>query len=78
MKRTGNGRSSMAFEEYRRRVIERFDEEAKNAKRYSTLTTGTGETYVIDGCDGFCPECKLITKCDTYEEMKEGWRLFYS
>ncbi len=31
----------------------------------------------IDGCDFFCPECRDITKCRTYEEIKDEWETFY-
>ena len=29
------------------------------------------------GCDFFCPGCRRITECLTYEEVKEGWDSFY-
>ncbi len=30
-----------------------------------------------DGCDGFCPECMLMVKCDAYQELKDEWDSFY-
>lgn len=30
-----------------------------------------------DGCDFFCPGCRRIMECVTYEEVKDGWKMFY-
>lgn len=30
-----------------------------------------------DSCDGFCPECNLMIKCETYIELKDEWESFY-
>jgi hypothetical protein len=32
---------------------------------------------VDDDCDGFCPECKEMIKCEAYNELKEEWDSFY-
>ena len=67
-----------ALEEYYRKTVERFDDEANADKEYKTLSTDSGFSYVVEGCDGFCPECKLVLKCETYDKIKDTWRLFYS
>lgn len=30
-----------------------------------------------DGCDGFCPECSRMIRCDAYNELKDEWDSFY-
>ncbi len=35
-------------------------------------------TDIEDGCDGFCPECELISKCENYQEIKDEWDSFYT
>jgi hypothetical protein len=32
---------------------------------------------IDDGCNFFCPECRDILKCRTYEEIKDEWETFY-
>ncbi|KPK01506.1 MAG: hypothetical protein AMK71_05285 [Nitrospira bacterium SG8_35_4] len=32
---------------------------------------------VDNSCDFFCPGCRRIMECMTYEEVKDGWDLFY-
>ena len=31
-----------------------------------------------DTCDGFCPECGQMLKCEAYKEIKEDWEWFYT
>lgn len=33
--------------------------------------------YDDDDCNGFCPECSEIIRCEAYEELKEEWDSFY-
>ena len=67
-----------ALKEYRRKAIEKFENTAMTCKEFKTLPTEDGLSYVIEGCDGFCPECEVVLTCETYEKIKETWRLFYS
>lgn len=67
-----------ALRKYRKKVIEQFEKDARCCKEFKTAPAEEGLSYVIDGCDGFCPECYLVLKCETYEKIKETWRLFYS
>jgi len=30
-----------------------------------------------DDCNGFCPECSQIFRCEAYEELKDEWDSFY-
>lgn len=67
-----------AIREYRKKAIEKFENDARNSKEFKTIPADAGLSYVIEGCDGFCPECDLVLTCETYEKIKETWRLFYS
>lgn len=31
-----------------------------------------------DECNGFCPECGQIIRCDAYEELKDEWDSFFT
>ena len=33
---------------------------------------------VEDICNGFCPECERMLRCDIYEEIKGEWEWFYT
>jgi len=30
-----------------------------------------------DDCNGFCPECSQMIRCEAYEELKDEWDSFY-
>jgi hypothetical protein len=31
-----------------------------------------------DDCDGFCPECEQMIRCEAYDEIKHEWDSFYT
>ncbi len=33
--------------------------------------------YIEDTCDGFCPDCKEMPRCEFYKELKDEWEGFY-
>ncbi len=39
---------------------------------------GRRSRYVDAGCDGFCPECEQMLRCESYKEMKDEWEWFYT
>ncbi len=42
------------------------------------IFTEIGFTYVNNGCDGFCPECGQMLRCEVYNEMKYEWEWIYT
>jgi len=42
------------------------------------IFTEIGSTYVNNGCDGFCPECGQMLRCEVYKEMKDDWEWIYT
>ncbi|UCG77227.1 MAG: hypothetical protein JSV21_06425 [Nitrospirota bacterium] len=67
-----------ALKEYQQKELERFDSSCRLTREYKTLPTESGFSFVVEGCDGFCPECQLVLKCETYDKIKDTWRMFYS
>jgi len=46
-------------------------------EQHHKIFTELGFTYVEDGCDGFCPQCKQKLTCDLYDEFKDEWEALY-
>ncbi len=68
-----------AMREYHKKVIEDFDNNGNRFLQNSVIPyIELGYVYSGSGCDGFCPECRQIEQCEAYEDIKDGWRLFYS
>ncbi|GBE31131.1 hypothetical protein BMS3Bbin05_00028 [bacterium BMS3Bbin05] len=65
-----------ALREYYRKIVEDFDNNRDEHNK--VLFSEYGFSYTEDSCDGFCPECPNVLNCETYEKIKDGWRLFYS
>jgi len=58
--------------------VEKFDKYFNDPEQFNKIFTELGFTYVEDGCDGFCPECEQMMKCEVYKEIKGEWEWFYS
>ena len=63
--------------EFKNRVKE-FEQYFNDPEQFNKIFTELGFTYVDDGCDGFCPECEQMLKCEAYKEIKDDWEWFYS
>lgn len=60
-------------------VVKKFEKYYKNHEQYHKIFTELGFTYVEGGCDGFCPECEQMLKCEVYQkELKKEWEWIYS
>jgi hypothetical protein len=57
--------------------VEKFEQYFGDADQHHKIFTELGFAYVDDGCDGFCPECERMLKCEVYPELREGWERFY-
>ncbi|MBM4135818.1 MAG: hypothetical protein FJ241_03195 [Nitrospira sp.] len=58
--------------------VEKFDKYFNDPEQFHKIFTELGFIYVEDGCDGFCPECEQMPKCETYKEIKDEWEWLYS
>ncbi len=59
--------------------VNRFDEYHNDPEQHHKIFTDLGFAYVEDGCDGFCPECEQMLKCEVYnKELKKEWEWIYS
>ena len=61
-----------------RKKVEKFDQYFNDPEQFHKIFIELGFTYVEDGCDGFCPECEQMMKCEAYKEIKDDWKWFYS
>ncbi len=61
-----------------RDTVEEFDQYFNDPEQFNKIFTELGFTYVEDCCDGFCPECEQMMKCEVYKEIKDGWEWIYS
>ncbi|MBI5746266.1 MAG: hypothetical protein HZA13_04620 [Nitrospirae bacterium] len=62
-----------------RETVEKFERYFDDPEQFHKIFTELGFTYIEDGCDGFCPECKQMLKCgEAYKESKDGWEGIYS
>lgn len=66
-----------ALRAYFRDTVEKFDQYFNDPKQIHKIFTELGFTYVDDGCDGFCPDCERMLKCEVYKEIKDEWEGFY-
>jgi hypothetical protein len=58
--------------------VEKFEQYFNDPEQFNKIFTELGFTYVKDGCDGFCPECEQMLKCEVYKEIKDEWEWIYS
>ena len=58
--------------------VEKFEQYYDDTEQFHKIFTELGFTYVDDGCDGFCPECEQMLKCEVYKEIKDEWEWIYS
>ncbi len=63
---------------YFRDAVEKFEKYDNDHEQFHKTFTELGFTYVEDGCEGFCPECEQMLRCEVYQEIKESWKGFYS
>ncbi len=63
--------------EFKKRV-EKFERYYDDPEQHHKIYEELGFMYVDDGCDGFCPECEKMLKCEIYKEIKDDWERFYS
>lgn len=61
-----------------RDTVEKFEQYFNDPEQFHKIFTELGFTYVDDGCDGFCPECEQMLKCEVYKEIKDEWKGFCS
>ncbi len=59
-------------------TVENFEEYYNDPEQFHKIFTELGFTYVDDGCDGFCPECKQKATCEVCEEINGEWEGLYS
>lgn len=60
-------------------VVKKFEKYHDDPEQYHKIFTELGFTYAEDGCDGFCPECEQMLKCEVYnKELKKEWEWIYS
>lgn len=52
--------------------VEKFEKYYNDPEQFNKIFTELGFTYIEDGCDGFCPECEQMLKCEAYKEIKGG------
>jgi hypothetical protein len=55
-----------------RKKVEKFDQYFNDHEQFHKIFTELCFVYIEDGCDGFCPECEQMTKCEAYKEKKDG------
>lgn len=67
-----------ALKVYFRETVDKFERYFDDPEQFHKIFSELGFSYVEDGCDGFCPECKQMLKCEAYEETKDEWEGFYS
>jgi hypothetical protein len=53
--------------------VEKFEKYFHDPEQFHKIFTELGVVYVEDGCDGFCPECEQMMKCEVYKEIKDEW-----
>lgn len=63
---------------YFRATVEKFERYFDDPEQLHKIFSELGFTYIEDGCDGFCPECKQMLKCEVHKETKDEWSRFYS
>lgn len=66
------------FKAHFKDTVEKFEQYYNDPEQFHKISTELGFTYVDDGCDGFCPECKQKSECEVYKEIKDEWKEFYS
>lgn len=67
-----------ALKIYFRETVEKFERYFDDPKQFHKIFSELGFTYIEDGCDGFCPECRQMLKCEVYKESKDEWEGLYS
>ncbi|MEW6417531.1 MAG: hypothetical protein AB1480_05340 [Nitrospirota bacterium] len=70
--------SKEALRAYFNDTVEKIEKYYNDPEQFNKIYTELGFTYVDDGCDGFCPECEQMLKCEVYRDIKDGWEWFYS
>lgn len=73
-----NEKEAEALKEYFRNRIDSFEECFVEHETFFSISRRQRHDYADKGCDGFCPECALMLKCEAYNEIKEEWKWFYS
>ncbi len=63
---------------YFRDTVEKFEKYYDDPEQHHKIFEELGFTLVEDGCDGFCPECEQMLKCEVYNENKKDWDGMYS
>ncbi len=51
-----------ALRAYSKDTVEKFEQYFNDPEQFHKIFTELGFTYVDDGCEGFCPECKQMLK----------------
>ncbi len=67
-----------ALRVYFRDTVEKFDKYFNDPEQFHEISTELGFTYVNNGCDGCCPECGQMMRCEVYNEMKDEWEWIYT
>ncbi len=42
-----------------------------------SIEASGSKCYDDEDCNGFCPECDQMVRCDAYKELKDEWDSFY-
>jgi hypothetical protein len=56
---------------YFRDTVEKFEQYFNDPEQFHKIFTELRFTYVDDDCDGLCPECEQMLRCEIYKEMKD-------
>lgn len=74
-----NKQGNEALKAHFNETVKKFEKYWNDPEQEQKIFTELGFTFVDDGCDGFCPECRQMTTCKVYEkELKAEWESFYS
>ncbi len=60
---------------YFRDIIKKIEE---NFEEFDEFCAESDFPCIEDTCDGFCPECEQMLKCETYKEIEGEWEWFYT
>jgi hypothetical protein len=57
-------------DEFKKRV-DLFEHYYNDHDQFHKIFTELGFSYVVDDCDGCCPDCKHKLTCEVYAEIKQ-------
>jgi hypothetical protein len=61
-----------ALRAYFNDTVEKFEKYYNDPEQFHKIFTELGFIYVDDGCDGFCPECEQMLRCEAHKEIMDG------